>query len=139
MANYIGVVHKDQYSDYSVSFPDFPGCITAGETIDEVKDMAHEALQFHIEGLIEDGDRIPEPSTLEKIMSDPDYADGVTFLLITVQDTNPKTVRVNITVPENTLHRIDAFAKKRGMSRSSFLIRAAQSVINSDSRKNLDV
>ena len=37
MASYIAVIHKDPDSDFGVSFPDFPGCITAGATIDEVK------------------------------------------------------------------------------------------------------
>jgi predicted RNase H-like HicB family nuclease len=133
MTHYIGVVHKDPDSDYGVSFPDFPGCITAGSTVDEAKDMAHEALYGHMETMMADGYEIPEPSSLEKIMADLDYVDAVAFLVIAVQDSNPKTVRVNITVPENTLRRIDSFAKKRGMSRSSFLIHAAQSVIFSDS------
>ena len=39
MANYIAVVHKDPKSDFGVSFPDFPGCITAGSSIDEAKDI----------------------------------------------------------------------------------------------------
>ncbi|MBW2343184.1 MAG: type II toxin-antitoxin system HicB family antitoxin, partial [Deltaproteobacteria bacterium] len=44
MANYIAIVHKDPKSDFGVSFPDFPGCITAGKNIDDAKDMAQEAL-----------------------------------------------------------------------------------------------
>ncbi len=44
MDSYIAVIHKDPDSDFGVSFPDFPGCITAGATIDKVKDMAHKAL-----------------------------------------------------------------------------------------------
>ena len=40
MANYIAIVHKEAKSDFGVSFPDFPGCITAGKNIDEAKDMA---------------------------------------------------------------------------------------------------
>ena len=43
MTNYIAIIHKDPKSDFGVSFPDFPGCITAGKTIDEAKDMAKEA------------------------------------------------------------------------------------------------
>jgi predicted RNase H-like HicB family nuclease len=49
MLNYIAVIHKDQASDYGVSFPDFPGCITAGTTIDQAKDMSIEALTGHIQ------------------------------------------------------------------------------------------
>ena len=48
MYDYIAIIHKEAGSDYGVSFPDFPGCVTAGKTMDEVKDMAIEALAFHI-------------------------------------------------------------------------------------------
>ena len=40
---YIAYLHKDRDSDYGVSFPDFPGCITAGKTLDEASRMAAEA------------------------------------------------------------------------------------------------
>jgi predicted RNase H-like HicB family nuclease len=62
MQHYIALVHKDADSDFGVSFPDLPGCVTAGATLDEARDMAEEALAFHIEGLEQDGEAIPEPS-----------------------------------------------------------------------------
>jgi len=129
MANYIAIVHKDPKSDFGVSFPDFPGCITAGKNIDKAKDMAQEALTLHIQGMIEDGDKLPVPSKLEEIMAD--FADAAAYLVVDVPDSKPRTVRVNITVPEMTLKQIDAAAKKRGMSRSSFLVHAAQNAIQS--------
>jgi predicted RNase H-like HicB family nuclease len=129
MANYIAIVHKDPKSNFGVSFPDFPGCITAGRNIDEAKDMAQEALTLHIQGMIEDGEKLPAPSKLEKLMADPDFADAVAYLVVDVPDAKARTVRVNITVPEMTLKQIDAAAKERGMSRSSFLVRAAQNAI----------
>ena len=129
MANYIAVVHKDPKSDFGVSFPDFPGCITAGSSIDEAKDMAHDALSLHIKGMMEDGENIPAPSKLEDIMDDPDYADAAAIIIVAVSETKPRSVRVNITVPEDMLRKIDEVAKKRGMSRSSFLVHAAQNAI----------
>ena len=131
MTNHIAVVHKDPNSDFGVSFPDFPGCITAGNTIDEAKDMASDALTLHIKGMLEDGDKIPTPSTLEAIIADPDYSDAVAILVVSVSDPKTRSVRVNITVPEGVLHQIDAIARKRGMSRSSFLVHAAQNAIKS--------
>ena len=131
MANYIGVVHKDPKSDFGVSFPDFQGCITAGSTIDEAKDMAHDALSLHIKGMLEDGENIPSPSKLEGIMDDPDYSDAAAILVVSVSESKPRSVRVNITVPEDMLRKIDNIAKKRGMSRSSFLVHAAQNAITS--------
>ena len=112
MANYIAIVHKDPKSDFGVSFPDFPGCITAGSSIDEAKDMAHDALDLHIKGMLEDGENIPAPSILEDIMADPDYSDAVAILVVTVSEEKPRSVRVNITIPEDMLRKIDAVAKK---------------------------
>ena len=129
MANYIAVVHKDPKSDFGVSFPDFPGCITAGSSIDEAKDMAHDALSLHIKGMMEDGENIPTPSKLEDIMDDPDYADAAAILIVSVCEAKPRSIRVNITVPEDMLRKIDTIARKRGMSRSSFLVHAAQNAI----------
>ena len=131
MANFIAIVHKDTKSDFGVSFPDFPGCITAGKNIDEAKDMAQEALALHIQGMLEDGEQLPSPSRLEEIMNDPDYANAIAYLVVSLPDAKPRTVRVNVTVPEMTLKQIDAAAKKQGMSRSSFLVHAAQNAIQS--------
>lgn len=126
MANYIAVVHRDPKGDFGVSFPDFPGCITAGATIDEAKDRAHDALSLHIESLLDDGLDVAAPSKLEDIIDRPDYGDAVAVLVISVSEAKPKSIRVNITVPEDKLRKIDAVAKERGMSRSSFLVHAAE-------------
>ena len=132
MPNYIAIVHKEPKSDFGVSFPDFPGCITAGKNIDEAKDMAQEALTLHIQGMVENGEQFPDPFKLEEIMSEPGYSDAAAFLIVSVPDSKPRTVRVNITLPELTLKQIDAAAKKRGMSRSSFLVHAAKNAIQTN-------
>ena len=40
MRHTIGVIHKDEKSDYGISFPDFPGCVSAGATLDEVRELS---------------------------------------------------------------------------------------------------
>lgn len=77
MRNYIGLIHKDADSDYGVSFPDFPGLITAGTDLDDARAMAEEALSLHVQGLAEDGEAIPEPSTLEAVIADAENQGGV--------------------------------------------------------------
>ena len=67
MAAYIGIIHKDPDSDFGVSFPDFPGCVTAGGDMNEAALMAREALALHIRGSMEDGQAIPAPSSLEAV------------------------------------------------------------------------
>ncbi|WP_137132290.1 type II toxin-antitoxin system HicB family antitoxin [Rhizobium sp. FY34] len=125
MRNYIGLIHKDPDSDYGVSFPDFPGVITAGTDLDDARRMAQEALEFHVEGMIEDGEAIPEPSSLEAVMADPDNRDGVA-VLIALKTTARKAVRLNITLPEDVLMAIDAYAEAHGLTRSGFLAQAAR-------------
>ena len=81
---YIASVHKDKYSDYGVQFYDFVGCISLGETIESAKIMAKEALQGHIEVMLEDGDDIPLPFPFEQIINNDDHKDAVAFLVINV-------------------------------------------------------
>lgn len=123
MTAYIAIIHKDPTSDYGVSFPDFPGCISAGETLDEARLMALEALSGHISVMEEYGETIPEPSTLEAVMKDPDFSDGVAVLIDVPRTV--RSVRVNITAPEDVLNEIDRFAEAHGYTRSGFLIQAA--------------
>ena len=78
---YIGLIHKDAGSDYGVSFPDFPGLITAGTDLNDARAMAEEALTLHVEGLVEDGETIPEASSLGAIMADPENEDGMPILV----------------------------------------------------------
>lgn len=92
--DYIAIIHKDAASDFGVSFPDFPGCITAGRTLDEAKEMAREALTGHIAVMHEAGEPVPEPSPLDDIMRNPDFRDGVAFS-VNVEEPG-KTARVNI-------------------------------------------
>lgn len=124
MRNYIGLIYKDVDSDYGVSFPDFPGVITAGKNLDEARQLAEEALAFHVEGLIEDGEAIPEPSSLEAVMADLDNRDGVA-ILVALKTEVKKAVRINITLQQDIVDQIDTFAERNGMTRSGFLARAA--------------
>jgi predicted RNase H-like HicB family nuclease len=126
--NYIGLIHKDTDSHFGVSFPDFPGVVTAGTNLDDARAMAEEALTFHIEGLVEDGEVIPEPSALEEIMSDPDNRSGVA-ILVSVKNGQPKAVRVNVTLPGDILEQIDKYAEAHGFTRSGLLTQAAKKLM----------
>ena len=128
MGSYIGLIHKDAGSDFGVSFPDFPGVISAGTDLDDARAMAEEALTLHIEGMVEDGDAIPEPSTLEEVMSDPENRTGVA-ILVSVKTAQPKSVRVNVTLPEDVLAQIDQYAEAHGFTRSGLLAQAAKKLI----------
>lgn len=59
---YPAVVEKESGSDYGVWFPDFPGCVSADADLETALLSAVEALQLHVDGLLDDGSPIPEPS-----------------------------------------------------------------------------
>jgi predicted RNase H-like HicB family nuclease len=128
MAAYIALLRKDADSDYGVEFPDFPGVATAGSTLEEARSMAEEALAFHIEGMAEDGDALPEPSTLDRVMELAENKDAVAFL-VPVREAPERVLRVNITLPVPTLQMIDTYAERSGLTRSGLLARAAEQMI----------
>jgi predicted RNase H-like HicB family nuclease len=128
MYHYIGLIHKDPDSHFGVSFPDLPGVVTAGTTLDDAREMAEEALALHIEGLIADGEAIPEASSLDEIMSDPENKSGVA-ILVSVKNDQPKIVRVNVTFPEDVLEQIDRYAEVHGFTRSGLLAQAAKKLM----------
>jgi predicted RNase H-like HicB family nuclease len=125
---YIAIIGKSDGSDYGVSFPDFPGLISAGATIDEAWAMAEEALALHLNGMEQDGEAIPEPSSLEQIMADKENTDAVA-VLIPAPPVSTRSVRVNITMPADVLDQIDARAEQEGFTRSGFLAQAARKAL----------
>ena len=124
MRHYIGLIHKEAASDFGISFPDFPGCVSAGSTLDEALAMGREALGGHIEAMAEAGEPIPEPSDVDTVMQDPEHRDGV-VVLVPAPDLSGKAVRVNVTLPEGLLQRIDEAAPNR----SRFLAEAAAELL----------
>jgi len=48
---------------YSAYIPDLPGCVAAGSTIEETRQLIREAIEFHIEGMRMDGEAVPEPTS----------------------------------------------------------------------------
>ena len=125
MAEYIAIIHKDSDSSFGASFPDLPGCISAADTLEELRPMIEESLGLHLEGMIEDSEAVPEPSPLDKIVKSKDYADAVAVMVVKAPELAGATVRVNITLPEKVLAQIDRKAAEQGMSRSGFLVKAA--------------
>lgn len=122
------VLHKDAESDYGVTVPDVPGCFSAGSTFSEALENVHEALALHLEGMVADGDDLPQAKEVDEHFGNPDYEGGV--WAVVDFDLTPylgKSVRFNASLPENLLMRIDEKVNKdhRYASRSGFLATAA--------------
>ena len=119
---YIAYLHKDSKSDFGVSFPDFPGCVTAGKTLEEARRRGEEALALHIGGMAEDGEAIAEPINIDDVADDPAMKGAVAFLVSVDLE---KTVRVNITAQEGQISAIDRRAEEVGMTRSAYMVQSA--------------
>ncbi len=124
--NYPIVLHKDKTSDYGVTVPDLPGCFSAGRTVDEALAMAKEAIELHLEGLIDEGQPVPQPRKIENHQRKPEYRGG-TWAVVAIDPAGLRVnaKRVNITVPERVLEAIDRFAEEHGQTRSGLLVEAA--------------
>ncbi|HEX3656424.1 MAG TPA: type II toxin-antitoxin system HicB family antitoxin [Pirellulales bacterium] len=124
------VIHKDPRSSYGVTVPDLPGCFSAGDTLDDAVRNAREAIEMHLEGLIEDSQPVPEPTSMEQHQGNRDYRGGVWAAVpIDADNLRVKSVRVNITVPERVLDTVDRFAADHGKTRSGLLVEAVTSYI----------
>ena len=123
--NYPIVIHKDRDSDYGVTVPDLPGCFSAGSTLDEALAMAKEAIELHLEGLIEDGQPVPQPGAIEAYKGKRAYRGG-TWGIVSVDPASLRinAKRINITVPQRVLDAVDRYASQRGETRSGLLVRA---------------
>ncbi|HZP25002.1 MAG TPA: type II toxin-antitoxin system HicB family antitoxin [Terriglobales bacterium] len=120
---YIAYLHKEDKSDFGVSFPDFPGCITAGRTLEEARRLAPQALALHIRRMLQDGAPLPEPSTIDDLKDDPCLKGAVAFL-VPVQLAE-KSERFNITARRSQMEKIDRLARRKGMTRSAYMVSSA--------------
>ena len=130
------VIHKDRNSGYGVTVPDLPGCFSAGDSLDEAIDSAHEAITCHLEGLLMDGETIPEQAPLEAHRAKKEFRGGTWALVsVDISKLSSKAKRVNITIPARVLAIVDEAAAREGETRSGFLARAALSYVERHSIK----
>lgn len=126
---FIAFVHKEPNSCYGVSFPDVPGCTSAGDTLDEALSNAVDALSGHIRLMEADMDAIPSPRTLEEIYDDPEVkneAEGAIISAVPLVRDRGSTTRINVSLDLGLLEAIDGLAKQRSQTRSAFLASAAR-------------
>jgi predicted RNase H-like HicB family nuclease len=117
---YPALIDKDEDSDFGVSFPDFPGCVSAGETLEEAVLGAQEALAGHIALMAADGDALPKPTLLEDVAQEKEPSTvAITLIPIVLPG---RARRVNVTLDEALLEEIDQISTNR----SGFLAEAAR-------------
>jgi len=107
-------IEKGEFS-YGIWFADFPGCISAADTISEAIEGASEALALHTAGMIADGDPLPAPSA-------PRLEEGSVAVAMIGVTLPGRKKRVNVMIDEGLLAAIDAVSANR----SQFLEKAAR-------------
>lgn len=87
---------------YTVSFPDLPGCITEGDTMEEALHMAKEALELHLYGMEEDEDEIPNPSRPEELeVPEKSFISLVEVWMPVIRDEmENKAIKKTLTIPK---------------------------------------
>ncbi|MES1156975.1 MAG: type II toxin-antitoxin system HicB family antitoxin [Alphaproteobacteria bacterium] len=125
---YVAAVTKEADGGFSVMFPDVPGAISEGETVQEAVENAREALELIIEAHVENNQTIPSApkpiwETTRKVLK------GGRMPYIVVASAPSKAVRINITMDEGLLDRLDRAAEGAGKSRSSLIAEAVRSTL----------
>ena len=126
----IAINKGDKDTAHGIFIPDLVGCFSAADNYQDVFDNAIEAIELHLEGMVDDGDEIPLPSDIDSHIGNPEY-DGMTWALVPV-DVNRylgKSEKINVTLPSRLIHLIDekvSSNKGRYKSRSAFLAQLAE-------------
>ncbi len=135
--------YDDNSGRYGVTFVDLPGCVSVGENLDDALRMAAEALSLHVGAMLEDGDPIPNPSSLaesaekdarlceeDNIPPEPGTLHQYVHFepLIQVRETPP--VRLSISLKPAVVERIDAMAAEMGLTRSGLINVATRDYIS---------
>lgn len=83
MSGYIALVHKDEGTSYGVSFPDVPGCISAGDTFEKAVANAADALAAHFAVMNANGEVIPTPRDFHELKRDPQFVEDAADAVVT--------------------------------------------------------
>jgi len=100
----VAVEAGDAKHAFGVVVPDLPGCFSAGDTFEEALVNAREAVELHVEALLDAGEQVPAPSPVDKLLADPDLKGFVwAFIDVPAEALDNAVERVNVTIPRRVL------------------------------------
>ncbi len=99
---YPAIFHNDEKGGYWISFPDFPECMTQGETMEEAYEMAVEAMGLCIDDRLKNEESLPEVSApVDYILQEGDFSCLIEFDLVQYRKKhNTKSVKKTLSIPE---------------------------------------
>ena len=121
--HYVAVIDKDPDSAWGIRFPEVPGCFSAADAFEEIVPNAIEALSL----FFEDSEPV-FPRGLEAVREQvaEDIAKGAVLMMIPYVQDRKRVVRVNLSLEKGFLDTLDEAARMRGMTRSTFVQKAAE-------------
>jgi predicted RNase H-like HicB family nuclease len=134
MKTYFAIMHKDPDSAFGISFPDVPGCFSAGDTFEEAMANAADALRLHRDVAGETGNPFPEPRGFDALMSDAEVrkeAADSPLVPVSLPAVDDAEVEIRVSLETQLLDRIDDAAQRKGVTRSAFLSQAARAELGS--------
>ena len=121
------VLHTDDQVRFGATVPDLPGCFSGGDTLDDALESVREAIDLHLEGTVEGGGEVPAASPVAELHARPEFSGGIWALVeVDTAKFDGRAEKINITMPRRVLHRVDAYASANGLTRSGFLVQAAE-------------
>ena len=119
---YAAVMEQADFRGFGVWFPDFPGCVSQGDDPLAATQSARQALTSHIQEMADRGESIPPPTPAEAVELPQDVLSYVFLVETEAPSARASYVRLNVTLPEGLVRRIDAVANG---NRSGWLAMAA--------------
>ncbi|SPP31643.1 hypothetical protein ARAF_0785 [Arsenophonus endosymbiont of Aleurodicus floccissimus] len=121
-------------SSFGIRIPDIQGCFSGGETLNKAVKNAKEAIEAHLELLLQDNESLPTANSIDKYFADDEYQNVIWAMVdIDVTRLMGKTEKINVTLPSLLIHRIDQYVLSHPEygSRSGFLAKvAADNILN---------
>lgn len=127
--HYVAVMYRGA-EGFGVVFPDLPGCTSYGNTLQHAVLQAEEALEGHIGLMVKDGDQLPEPTTLDRIGDVMDNSEQDSGRYLIRVEIPAKWIRLNMSMAETLVAKVDRAAQQLGMSRSGFFAEAARRMLS---------
>ena len=118
---FVAFAERTESGGYRATFPDLPGCAPEGRDLAELLINARQALADRLRELAESGESWPQPTPFEAVATEP----GAIPILVDIA-VDDRPVRVNISLGERLVGRLDAAAAARGMTRSGFIAQAVR-------------
>ncbi len=130
MVHYVALIQQSADREFTVSFPDLPGCSAAGPSAEAAMRRGTEALACHVEQRLADGRDVPSPRDLDRIRLDAEgleaaIPDDVTAVLVPLPPPEGRVVRLTVAMPSTLLERIDDAANDR----AGFIVEATERLL----------